>query len=109
MLVRSLGSGYVVNQLEYGTHWNFFFTLALVLAGGYVIVFFASSRFILLGIAVGIMIYYQGMLSMGLSEYVLSRSFTSSYIRENPGNDWFDLNVAGMFSTIGMYLHMSSS
>lgn len=64
----SLGSGYVVNQLEYGTHWNFFFTLALVLAGGYVIVFFASSRFILLGAAVGIATYYQGMLSMGLSE-----------------------------------------
>ena len=32
---------------------------------------------------------------------MINRSFTSRYIRENPGNDWFDLNVAGMFSSIG--------
>lgn len=62
------GSGYVVNELEYGKHWNFFFTLAVAQAGGYVVSFFASAR---VSAIVGCVVagYYQLLLSLGLGEW----------------------------------------
>lgn len=65
-----LATNYVINILEYGTHWNFFFTLAFVLTGGYVVQSVITTRKYLLVAAMVILVYYQGLLSFGISEYV---------------------------------------
>ena len=68
-----------MNVLEYGTHWNFFFTLTFVFAGGYVIQSIISSRKYLALVAFVIILYYQGLLSFGISEYV--NECLDNYIR----------------------------
>lgn len=74
------GSDYVVNELEYGKHWNFFFSLAVAQAGGYVVSFFASAR---VSAVVGCVIaaYYQLLLSMGLGEWDSSHRLTQEHSR----------------------------
>ena len=67
--ISPLDSGYVINVVEYGRDWNFFFTLFFVFFAGFVLVNFVKSSSGLALVAVGILAYYQFLLWFGLAEY----------------------------------------
>lgn len=86
-----LDTNYVVNPLEYGRDWNFFFTLFITFSFGFTALHLTRSYVALLLIGVGIAIYYQLFLSFGLSEY----------LRDVQGKQFVDLNACGIFSCFG--------
>ena len=63
-----LDSGYVVNVVEYGRDWNFFFTLFFVLFAGFVLVNFVRSWTGQALVGTGVLAYYQFLLWFGLAE-----------------------------------------
>ena len=63
-----LDSGYVVNVVEYGRDWNFFFTLFFVLFAGFVLVNFVRSWTGQALVGAGVLAYYQFLLWFGLAE-----------------------------------------
>ncbi|KAK8820905.1 hypothetical protein WA556_005219, partial [Blastocystis sp. ATCC 50177/Nand II] len=75
-------SGYVVNVVEYGRDWNFFFTLFFVLFAGFVLVNFVRSWTGQALVGAGVLAYYQFLLWFGLAEF----------LHDNKGKSLVDLN-----------------
>ncbi|OAO18199.1 phosphatidylinositol glycan, class W [Blastocystis sp. ATCC 50177/Nand II] len=84
-------SGYVVNVVEYGRDWNFFFTLFFVLFAGFVLVNFVRSWTGQALVGAGVLAYYQFLLWFGLAEF----------LHDNKGKSLVDLNAPGLFSCFG--------
>uniref|UniRef100_A0A1B6M3S8 Phosphatidylinositol-glycan biosynthesis class W protein n=2 Tax=Graphocephala atropunctata TaxID=36148 RepID=A0A1B6M3S8_9HEMI len=75
---------------EYGVHWNFFVTLAMVKLLGYLLLKISRGYSFISGLFV--VIIHQYLLSYSLEAYVLS----------NKGRDnWFDANREGIISLCG--------
>lgn len=84
--------GYQEHVTEYGTHWNFFFTLGLI-----PLVFSVQKKFInvkdLKNLALGILVFYEIALNLGLEKYIL----------EAPRTDLISMNREGICSFLGYY------
>jgi phosphatidylinositol glycan class W len=84
--------GYQEHVTEYGTHWNFFFTLGLI-----PLLFSVQKKFInvtdLKKLALGILVFYEIALNLGLEKYIL----------EAPRTDLISMNREGIFSFLGYY------
>ena len=85
--------GYHENVTEYGTHWNFFFTLASVrLLSSLVQVMVTSTKAVWVT-SVAVAVSYEGLLSFNLAEWILAP--------DTPRDNLFNSNREGIFSSLG--------
>jgi len=73
--------GYYEHVTEYGTHWNFFITLALCRLMTIIMRYLRLTNFFLL--AIGFMCCHELMLSMGAEEWILGGSPRETFISAN--------------------------
>jgi len=84
--------GYQEHVTEYGTHWNFFFTLGCI-----PLLFSLQKKYTqvldLKKLALGILVFYEILLKLGLEKYIL----------EAPRIDLISMNREGICSFLGYY------
>ena len=85
--------GYHENVTEYGSHWNFFFTLASVrLLSSLVQVLVTSTKAVwVTSVAVAVM--YEGLLTFYLADWILAT--------DTPRDNIVNSNREGLFSSLG--------
>jgi len=75
--------GYHENVTEYGVHWNFFFSLAAVRLFSSLILTMVSETKSLWVMSIGIGVVYEGFLTFGLAEWILSEAARDNLISAN--------------------------
>lgn len=85
---------------EYGVHWNFFMTLAVLLAMTLFIPRYAVGSFTISGLS--------ALMFLGMHEHMLIRHGGLQLIHtEGRGRDWMSANKEGIFSMLGyLALHL---
>lgn len=94
------GTDYQEHVTEYGVHWNFFFTLAIVKILSLCLYELIPERFLTLSSVILISVYQYCLTSRGLSLYIIN-----GVDGEGGRHGFLDANREGIFSSIG-YLSM---
>ena len=83
--------GYHERTIEYGVHWNFFFTLAFIP----LLVYLLTRLFARVDRAV------VGMVVLAVYEYCLQKEGLQEFILDSPRVDFISMNKEGIFSFVG--------
>ena len=85
-------TGYHEHVTEYGVHWNFFFTLAVVMAVPALISFTNLPPVRPAAVSAGLLLVYELILKLGIESWILG---------DSPRDGFISANREGLFSLLG--------